>query len=105
MICVIYEREQYRLTARGHAGFAPYGQDIVCAGVSALMQTLQRVAGQMEAKGAAETGGCVVNGFGSVRCVPCKGSEDRVHTVMDTVAAGLEALAEAYPDCVSYAHV
>jgi uncharacterized protein YsxB (DUF464 family) len=24
----------------GHAGYAPHGQDIVCAGVSALVQTL-----------------------------------------------------------------
>ena len=27
------------LTARGHAGFAPAGEDIVCASVSALLQT------------------------------------------------------------------
>ena len=29
-----------RLEARGHAGYAPAGQDIVCAGASTLMQTL-----------------------------------------------------------------
>ena len=29
-----------RLEAAGHAGFAPAGQDIVCAGASTLMQTL-----------------------------------------------------------------
>jgi len=29
-----------RLEAAGHAGYAPEGQDIVCAGVSTLMQAL-----------------------------------------------------------------
>ena len=29
-----------RLEAKGHAGYAPAGQDIVCAGASTLMQTL-----------------------------------------------------------------
>lgn len=28
------------ISVRGHAGFAPSGQDIVCAGVSTLVQTL-----------------------------------------------------------------
>ena len=29
-----------RLTVKGHAGYAPAGQDIVCAGASILMQAL-----------------------------------------------------------------
>lgn len=29
------------LNACGHAGYAPYGSDIVCAGISALYQTLE----------------------------------------------------------------
>ena len=29
-----------RLEAYGHAGYAPAGQDIVCAGASMLMETL-----------------------------------------------------------------
>ena len=28
------------ITVTGHAGYAPHGQDIVCAGVSTLIQTL-----------------------------------------------------------------
>ena len=28
------------ITIKGHAGYAPLGQDIVCAGVSTLAQTL-----------------------------------------------------------------
>jgi uncharacterized protein YsxB (DUF464 family) len=28
------------ITIKGHAGYAPHGQDIVCAGISTLVQTL-----------------------------------------------------------------
>lgn len=39
MICIrITEREGgVELFAHGHAGYAPHGQDVVCAGVSALL--------------------------------------------------------------------
>lgn len=33
-------RHDGRISIQGHAGFAPHGQDIVCAGVSTLAQTL-----------------------------------------------------------------
>lgn len=38
MICVRLEPE--RMTLEGHAGYAPKGEDIVCAAVSALMLAL-----------------------------------------------------------------
>lgn len=34
------EDKQYRLIISGHAGYAPEGQDIVCAAISALLCTL-----------------------------------------------------------------
>ncbi len=42
MITIIYDEkgQDMILQASGHAGYAPKGQDIVCAAVSALMQTL-----------------------------------------------------------------
>ena len=33
-------RYKDRITIKGHSGFAPIGQDIVCAAVSVLVQTL-----------------------------------------------------------------
>ena len=40
-----------RLEAAGHAGYAPAGQDIVCAGASLMMQSLAALlAGQADAK-------------------------------------------------------
>ena len=32
---------RFLLTAEGHTGYAPHGQDIVCAGISVLLSTLQ----------------------------------------------------------------
>lgn len=33
-------RTKNRIELKGHAGYAPHGKDIVCAGVSVLFQTL-----------------------------------------------------------------
>ena len=47
-----------RLEAAGHAGYAPAGQDIVCAGASTLMQTLvYLLAGEESAKSDGRAGG------------------------------------------------
>ena len=42
MITIIYDEKgkDMSLQASGHAGYAPKGQDIVCAAVSTLMQSL-----------------------------------------------------------------
>lgn len=40
MIRINIEVEEMRLEVTGHAGYAPPGQDIVCAGVSTLVYTL-----------------------------------------------------------------
>ena len=40
MIYVKYNPDEVRLQVRGHAEQAPIGQDIVCAGVSALYGAL-----------------------------------------------------------------
>ena len=52
-----------RLEAAGHAGYAPAGQDIVCAGASTLMQALvYLLAGEESAR--SDAGGPA----------PCRGS-------------------------------
>ena len=37
---VVITRSSSGITMDGHAGYAPRGQDIVCAGISTLVQTL-----------------------------------------------------------------
>ena len=40
MIEARYDSDELILSLTGHAGYAPIGQDIVCAGVSTLVYTL-----------------------------------------------------------------
>lgn len=37
---IVITRYNNGFTVKGHAGYAPIGQDIVCAGISTLVQTL-----------------------------------------------------------------
>lgn len=91
----------YSLAASGHAGYAPAGQDIVCAAVSVLAQTL---ANKVEA--AARSGrlltSCVQHGETFVvQALPKPGPNNlMVASWFDFMEEGLRALAEAYPDNV-----
>ena len=91
----------YSLAASGHAGYAPAGQDIVCAAVSVLAQTL---ANKVDA--AARSGrllaSCVQHGETFVvQALPKPGPNNlMVASWFDFVEEGLRALAEAYPDNV-----
>lgn len=91
----------YSLAVSGHAGYAPAGQDIVCAAVSVLAQTL---ANKVEA--AARSGrlltSCVQHGETFVvQALPKPGPNAlMVASWFDFVEEGLRALAEAYPDNV-----
>ncbi len=91
----------YSLAVSGHAGYAPAGQDIVCAAVSVLAQTL---ANKVEA--AARSGrlltSCVQHGETFVvQALPKPGPNNlMVASWFDFMEEGLRALAEAYPDNV-----
>lgn len=88
----------YEVKAKGHAGAGKYGQDIVCAAVSCLMQTLAN-----EVEEAARAGlvalGAVAHGEGWMRVevTPTHESCDMVEAWVELVQDGLDALAESYP--------
>ena len=88
------------LRAMGHAGYAPHGQDIVCAGVSALLQAyldylealLPLVAeASLEVEEKEGLLGIRSEGFGG-----------RDRDGFSVVEAGLRRLARRYPRHVSY---
>ena len=91
----------YEVKAKGHAGAGKYGQDIVCAAVSCLMQTLAN-----EVEEAARAGlvalGAVAHGEGwmKVEVTPTCESCDMVEAWVELVQDGLDALAESYPENV-----
>lgn len=85
---------QNQITVTGHAGYAPRGQDIVCAAVSTLTQCLVRALDQLTPGRAASQ---LVIGEALIRLeYP---SED-TQLLVDAYRVGIAALAEAYPDNV-----
>ena len=89
-----------RLEARGHAGYAPAGQDIVCAGASTLMQTLAYLlAGEENAHSDVwdeEDGPRLAVAAGAPRSPWVEGA-------FAFAKAGFALLAERYPDHVRFA--
>jgi uncharacterized protein len=87
------------LRVTGHAGYADPGEDIVCAGVSALVGTaligLEKVAKQpFEA----------AEGPGLTHCKLCPGgtpeSAATAQTILETTVLGLKDIAKDYPKYV-----
>lgn len=89
-----------RLEAAGHAGYAPAGQDIVCAGASTLMQGLvYLMAGEENAHSEV-----MQDADGSPRLAiqvdaPCA---EWVRGAFELAKAGFVLLAERYPDNVCF---
>lgn len=89
-----------RLEASGHAGYAPAGQDIVCAGASTLMQTLcALLAGEEGTKSGAwdEPDGP------RLAVTAAAPQKPWVEGVFEFAKAGFALLAERYPDHVRFA--
>ncbi len=101
MIKIIYvadpEGGKLTMRAEGHAGYAPAGQDIVCAAVSCLMQTLAYSAAEDE-----HTSSCIYQGKeGPVLNVEA-GDSVLMKDKFELVADGLDLLAEQYPENVNF---
>lgn len=101
MIKIIYvadpEGGKLTMRAEGHAGYAPAGQDIVCAAVSCLMQTLAYSAAEDE-----RTSSCIYQGKeGPVENVEA-GDSVLMRDKFELVADGLDLLAEQYPENVNF---
>lgn len=89
-----------RLEAAGHAGYAPAGQDIVCAGVSTLMQALvSLLAGEENAHSDAfdEPDGPRLTVTAARPCTAW------VEGAFELAKAGFALLAERYPDNLRFA--
>lgn len=90
-----YGNIQYHLEAKGHAGYAVRGDDIVCASVSALFYTL---ANFLDQKGADDLTADDEDDF----LIECKGlyHDEVVHTAFQMTVFGLMLIEEQYPDNV-----
>ena len=89
-----------RLEAAGHAGYAPAGQDIVCAGASTLMQALvSLLAGEENASSDVweEPGGP------RLAVTAAAPQQPWVEGAFELAKAGFALLAERYPDNLRFA--
>lgn len=97
MIQVKYRTDgkAHSLVITGHAGYAEIGDDIVCAGVSAIVYTLlgwmENNDEELEHKNVSIESGDVL--------IYCEGGE-KAATAFDMTAIGLEQIAQRYPDNV-----
>ena len=91
------------MRVEGHADAAPKGEDVVCAGVSALAATLADYASIMSAHGETEREPQIrmVNGFTSVKVRPTKQHTGKLLTAFSVVTTGMKAIARNYPEYIT----
>lgn len=78
----------------GHAGFAEYGEDIVCAGVSALVQTLIEAVEELTDD---ELHYEISTGYVDIKH---EALTERAQVLVDAFLLGVEMIADSYPDNV-----
>lgn len=87
------EDSTHTLSVVGHANYDEYGKDIVCAGISALVQAL---IGWIEVN--YYKANCIsIDTQGGEVLISCDGGED-LASVFNMTAIGLEQIADCYPD-------
>lgn len=79
---------------RGHAGYAPRGQDIVCAGLTALTQTLVESLETL-------TGNEIKYDMSPGRVdIEIKDPDEDAQLLMDSFFVGAEMIADEFPEYV-----
>ena len=103
MIEVVYYRESNRVTIRGHARSAVYGQDLICAAVSTLALTLRSNIQYLTESGfVVKSMTRLEEGFADLSCLPKPNFRNSVKQVFMSVCVGFQILGTEYPDYISY---
>lgn len=103
MIRAVYEVDRCRVQVQGHAGFAPMGQDTVCAAASALLYTLAEAVKELERMGMLEGYRVELqSGAGEVCWTPSVLWRSYVMTAMNSICLGFRLLARDYGEYVGF---
>jgi uncharacterized protein len=98
-LSVSVTRVNGRITAlhvSGHAGFAPFGRDIVCSAASALvLSTAHGLAAHCRAKVRVTD-----DGAGDFHLSVPRGGNARAQALLETTVSGLRAIARSYPQSI-----
>lgn len=100
MTKITYNVAEFSLLLNGHAGYAPAGQDIVCAGISALIQTVPQSLRSRGIRYFLDLG--EPEGHVSIKAFPAVEQRYPCMVIFETIAEGFKLLAENYPDYVEY---
>ena len=92
---ITVKRNNDGLTITGHAGFADSGQDIVCAGVSAIVQTLIQSVEDLTVDAIDYT---MQPGFVDIKFCTMSGDSQ---VLFDSAMIGLQMIADAHPHNVT----
>lgn len=84
--------DEFSLLCEGHAGYAPYGLDIVCAGISTLAQTLLQHTEQI-----AEVCRCDIKDG----ALWCYGKGRDAVKASHTIMTGIAMIQDRYPSYIS----
>lgn len=94
MIRVQYWPKMYAVRIEGHAGYAEPGKDIVCAGASALTNTVLCAAQEYNGVSSPVKDGIVIG------LSPRLWQRGRARRLMDSLVDGYRVLAHQYPEYV-----
>lgn len=102
MIVAEYETKHNRLTVKGHAGAAKKGEDLICAGVTTLVEALNVALDDLDKRGWLEAGEAkMADGEALFQAYGKEGYKMAVHGAFLTAVSGLRWLAANYPEYVN----
>ena len=91
---IVVTRYDGGVSIKGHAGYAPHGQDVVCAGVSTLLQAFCLSVDKLtpdEIKADFKPGNAVIE-YGNL--------SDGAKLLVDSFFVGINMIADEFPDYV-----
>lgn len=96
---ISHDSGRFEISVAGHSGYAPSGQDIVCAGISALSQTAAQMFAKMEAEGDLKEFSLEMqSGELHLFAVACKSYEAKAAVIYEYFCEGAGLIAQNYPD-------
>lgn len=96
------ECKGFSLRVNGHAGYAPKGQDIVCAAVTVLCYALGGMLLRAQDEGLLHGAPEVELDDGEIRICCAPKARRPVRMIWDTALLGMEMVANEYPEFVQF---
>lgn len=102
MVKVIYHRSLHRVSITGHALSGEKGNDLVCASVSILANTIAAFVKNMRDAGQVKNPTIQLKDGDALIYCSASGYKSAITLVFDSICAGFELLAKSYPENISY---